>query len=307
MTYVARAGRHVGAQHGNVGRPRRLRARARGRPPAHAHLRRRAARHLGAAARHGAGARHAATSGCASARSRDSSTARSARTPRPCSSRSPTRRTTAACSSTRRRDLYAWTSGADEAGLHVIVHAIGDRAIRTLLDIYERVARENGPRDRRFRIEHAQHIAPADMPRFAELGVIASMQPYHAIDDGRWAEQGHRAGARQGHVRLPRRCSTAVPRWRSAATGSSRRRRRSRGSTPPSRAARSTTATPAAGFPSRRSPSRRLCVPTPLARLRASFDEEREGDAGSGVSSPISCSSTATSRDRSRNRFATRA
>ena len=97
--------------------------------------------------------------------------------------------TTAGCSSTRRRTCIAWTSGADKAGLHVIVHAIGDRAIRTQLDIYERVERENGPRDRRFRIEHAQHIAPRDIPRFAALGVIASMQPYHAIDDGRWAEK----------------------------------------------------------------------------------------------------------------------
>jgi predicted amidohydrolase YtcJ len=87
------------------------------------------------------------------------------------------------------QDLYAWTLGADRAGLQVIVHAIGDRAIRMQLGIYERVARENGARDRRFRIEHAQHIAPTDIPRFASLGVIASMQPYHAIDDGRWAER----------------------------------------------------------------------------------------------------------------------
>jgi predicted amidohydrolase YtcJ len=86
-------------------------------------------------------------------------------------------------------DLYAWTSGADRAGLNMIVHAIGDRAIRLQLDVYERVARENGARDRRFRIEHAQHIAPADMARFGQLGVIASVQPYHAIDDGRWAEK----------------------------------------------------------------------------------------------------------------------
>ncbi len=84
--------------------------------------------------------------------------------------------------------LYAWTSGADRAGLHVIVHAIGDRAIRTQLDVFERVEREDGPRDRRFRIEHAQHLAPPDIPRFAKLGVIASMQPYPAIDDGRWAD-----------------------------------------------------------------------------------------------------------------------
>jgi len=85
--------------------------------------------------------------------------------------------------------LYEWTKGADAAGLHVLVHAIGDRAIRAQLDVFERVAREHGARDRRFRIEHAQHVAPADLPRFARLGVVASMQPYHAIDDGRWADR----------------------------------------------------------------------------------------------------------------------
>jgi predicted amidohydrolase YtcJ len=86
-------------------------------------------------------------------------------------------------------DMYAWTSGADTAGLHVLIHAIGDRANATVLDMFERVARERGARDRRFRIEHAQHLAPADIPRFRSLGIIASMQPYHAIDDGRWAEK----------------------------------------------------------------------------------------------------------------------
>jgi hypothetical protein len=86
-------------------------------------------------------------------------------------------------------NLYRWTSGADAAGLHLIVHAIGDLAIRTQLDIYERVINEHGLRDRRFRIEHAQHLAEADIPRFARLGVIPSVQPYHAIDDGRWAER----------------------------------------------------------------------------------------------------------------------
>ncbi|HEY0972657.1 MAG TPA: amidohydrolase [Gemmatimonadales bacterium] len=85
--------------------------------------------------------------------------------------------------------MYAWVRGADAAGLHVMVHAIGDRAVATQLDVFERVARENGARDRRFRIEHAQHVAPADLPRFATLGVVPSMQPYHAIDDGRWAER----------------------------------------------------------------------------------------------------------------------
>ncbi|HEX2723198.1 MAG TPA: amidohydrolase [Gemmatimonadaceae bacterium] len=87
------------------------------------------------------------------------------------------------------KDLYTWTSRGDRAGLQLIVHAIGDRAINTQLNIFERVAQENGARDRRFRIEHAQHIAPADIARFAKLGVIPSMQPYHAIDDGRWAEK----------------------------------------------------------------------------------------------------------------------
>ncbi|MCC6316835.1 MAG: amidohydrolase [Gemmatimonadaceae bacterium] len=85
--------------------------------------------------------------------------------------------------------MYAYVKGADAAGLHVIVHAIGDRAIGSQLDLFERVTREHGPHDRRFRIEHAQHIGPNDMGRFASLGVLPSMQPYHAIDDGRWAEQ----------------------------------------------------------------------------------------------------------------------
>lgn len=86
-------------------------------------------------------------------------------------------------------DLEAWTTAADRAGLQVAVHAIGDRAIRLQLDVFERAAKANGARDRRFRIEHSQHIDPADLPRYASLGVIASMQPYHAIDDGRWAER----------------------------------------------------------------------------------------------------------------------
>lgn len=94
---------------------------------------------------------------------------------------------------TKADTLYRQIKSADSAGLNIIIHAIGDRSIHTLLDIFERVQKENGPRDRRFRMEHAQHIAPADIPRFAQLGVIPSMQPYHAIDDGRWAEKviGH--------------------------------------------------------------------------------------------------------------------
>jgi predicted amidohydrolase YtcJ len=80
-------------------------------------------------------------------------------------------------------------SEADRAGLQVMIHAIGDRANDLILSIYEQVERENGKRDRRFRIEHAQHLRAQDIPRFARDGVIASMQPYHAIDDGRWAEK----------------------------------------------------------------------------------------------------------------------
>jgi predicted amidohydrolase YtcJ len=86
-------------------------------------------------------------------------------------------------------DMRSWVEGADAAGLDIAVHAIGDRAIRDILDIYREVARANGDRDRRFRIEHAQHIHRDDLGRFATQSVIASMQPYHAIDDGRWAEK----------------------------------------------------------------------------------------------------------------------
>jgi predicted amidohydrolase YtcJ len=86
-------------------------------------------------------------------------------------------------------DVKQWVDGADNAGLQVMVHAIGDRAIRDLLDIFLDVAEDNGQRDRRFRIEHAQHIHPQDLPRFAAQNIIASMQPYHAIDDGRWADK----------------------------------------------------------------------------------------------------------------------
>ncbi len=78
---------------------------------------------------------------------------------------------------------------ADRAGLQIMIHAIGDRANDLILSIYEQVERENGKRDRRFRIEHAQHLRSQDIPRFARDRVIASMQPYHAIDDGRWAEK----------------------------------------------------------------------------------------------------------------------
>ncbi len=78
---------------------------------------------------------------------------------------------------------------ADRAGLQLAIHAIGDRAVSLLLDMYEKAVAVNGPRDRRWRVEHAQHLRPADIARFGGLGLIASVQPYHAIDDGRWAER----------------------------------------------------------------------------------------------------------------------
>jgi predicted amidohydrolase YtcJ len=85
--------------------------------------------------------------------------------------------------------LRAWIASADSAGLQVAVHAIGDKANGLILDIYDSVAQAHGRKDRRFRIEHAQHLRRQDIGRIAQTGVIASMQPYHAIDDGRWAEK----------------------------------------------------------------------------------------------------------------------
>ncbi len=87
---------------------------------------------------------------------------------------------------------------ADSAGIQLCTHAIGDQGISIILDFYADIVKEHGAADRRFRIEHAQHMAAKDFDRFAQLGVIASMQPYHAIDDGRWAE------GRIGHDRASR-------------------------------------------------------------------------------------------------------
>jgi predicted amidohydrolase YtcJ len=77
----------------------------------------------------------------------------------------------------------------DRAGQQLCIHAIGDRAISIVLDLFADVEAANGPRDRRPRIEHSQHVAPKDFERYARLGVIAAVQPYHAIDDGKWAEK----------------------------------------------------------------------------------------------------------------------
>lgn len=88
---------------------------------------------------------------------------------------------------TRVEDMKAWIPAADAAKMPITTHAIGDEANDVVLDIYADAARRNGARDRRFRIEHAQHLSPAAWTRMARQKVIASVQPYHAIDDGRWA------------------------------------------------------------------------------------------------------------------------
>jgi predicted amidohydrolase YtcJ len=86
-------------------------------------------------------------------------------------------------------NLEKWALDVDRNRLQLCVHAIGDRANAFMLDLYERIKNVNAPWDRRFRIEHAQHIRRDDIYRLAEIGVIASVQPYHCIDDGVWAEK----------------------------------------------------------------------------------------------------------------------
>ncbi len=99
--------------------------------------------------------------------------------------------------------MEALLRGAVEARIQPCIHAIGDRAIAEMLDLYGRVGGPNAPRHR-FRLEHAQHMRPEDFQRLGKLGVIASMQPYHAIDDGRWAQK-----------RLGRQRSRTSYAWRS--------------------------------------------------------------------------------------------
>jgi len=94
--------------------------------------------------------------------------------------------------------LRRWIIAADSAGLQVVVHAIGDSANAILLDDYEAARTANGPRDRRFRIEHAQHLRPEEIARMARDSVIGSMQPYHAADDGRWAAKRVRPAVLNG-------------------------------------------------------------------------------------------------------------
>lgn len=85
--------------------------------------------------------------------------------------------------------MFERVLAADRHGLQVIIHAIGDEANLRILDLYLEAAKQNGPSDRRFRIEHAQHLRPGDIRRFGMQHVIASVQPYHAADDGRWCEK----------------------------------------------------------------------------------------------------------------------
>ncbi len=85
--------------------------------------------------------------------------------------------------------LEKWAVDADRNRLQICIHAIGDKANATVLDMYAKIKSINSPWDRRFRIEHAQHLRKEDINRFAEIGVIASVQPYHCIDDGVWAEK----------------------------------------------------------------------------------------------------------------------
>jgi predicted amidohydrolase YtcJ len=89
--------------------------------------------------------------------------------------------------------LEKWALDADRNRLQICIHAIGDRANAYVLDLYEKIKNQNSPWERRFRIEHAQHLRESDISRFKEIGVIASVQPYHSIDDGVWAEKriGH--------------------------------------------------------------------------------------------------------------------
>ncbi|HSW56036.1 MAG TPA: amidohydrolase [Ignavibacteriaceae bacterium] len=86
-------------------------------------------------------------------------------------------------------NLEKWATDADRNRLQICTHAIGDRANAFMLDLYEKIKATNSPWERRFRIEHAQHLRKEDIKRFAEIGVIASVQPYHCIDDGVWAEK----------------------------------------------------------------------------------------------------------------------
>ena len=105
---------------------------------------------------------------------------------------------------------------SDRAGLQLAIHAIGDRANHVVLDMLRCLEQRAGRRDRRSRIEHAQHLSPSDIPRFAAQSVIASMQPYHLMEDGRWAER--RIGAERARLSWP--CNSLLDAGATLALGS---------------------------------------------------------------------------------------
>lgn len=109
-------------------------------------------------------------------------------------------------------DIERIVNELDKRGIQVMTHAIGELGVRTVIDAYEAAARANGPRDRRYRIEHIETILEADMPRFGKLGIIAGMQPYHAYADllGVWKQNA-------GPARFPRAFA-----WQSIASGGAR-------------------------------------------------------------------------------------
>jgi predicted amidohydrolase YtcJ len=96
----------------------------------------------------------------------------------------------------------------DRRGFQVMTHAIGDGAVRTVLDAYEAVQKQNGPRDRRWRVEHMEAVAPSDWPRFGKLGVIAAFQPWCCPN----LEEG------QGRSLGPERLRESMP-WQSISAG----------------------------------------------------------------------------------------
>ena len=194
--------------------------------------------------------------------------------------------TTSGLLGTPEDSLRAWIGAADSAGLQVAVHAIGERANGLVLDIYDSVARAHGPRDRRFRIEHAQHLRRQDIDRLARSGVIASMQPYHAIDDGRWAQK--RIGPERIRPRTRSvRCSTERRISPSARTGPWRRWIRCSASTPRSPGARSTARTRTDGCRNRRSPWRRRSGPIPAATRTACSPRRTRGRLAPGYKADL--------------------
>ena len=116
-----------------------------------------------------------------------------------------------------------WSATLDKDGWQILVHAIGDGAVRMSLDAIEQAAKTNPapPRGRRHRLEHMETIDPTDIPRFGALGVVASQQPFHGTPspnrDLRWSANVGDARASRGWATA--RSRRAAGGWRSAATG----------------------------------------------------------------------------------------